>query len=181
MIKSIVKILNNAEEVLLAYVSLGLAILIVLDIVLRTTGIPAFYWLEELGTYVLILITLCGASLAIKYVRHPTMTALFKALPSRPGHLIKVVTSLFLTCFFAYLDYYSWAHIAHVYKLGIESTTLGIAFFIPYLPIGFFFFVVCIRYLLLAVKEHLPHFSFCPVREDHLTVMLQVLALCFVS
>ena len=153
MVKKIIVVLNYTEEILLAYVSLGLAILIVIEILLRSTGITAFYWLEELGRYVLILITLCGASLAVKRVRHPTMTALLTSVPKRVSHLILVITSLFLAVFFAYADYFAWMHIAHVQRVGFQTSTLGIPFFIPYLPIGVFFLAICVRYVLRAVNE----------------------------
>lgn len=153
MLKKVIKILNHVEEIALAYVSLGLAILIVLEILLRSTGITAFYWLEELGRYVLVFMTLCGASLAVRYERHPSMTALFTVVPTHVSHVIKAIVWLFLSGFFAFVDYYAWSHIGHIYKLGLQTSTLGVSFVIPYLPICFFFFVMCVRYFLAFVKE----------------------------
>ncbi len=66
MVKKVIVVLNYAEEILLAQVSRGLAVLIVIEILLRLPGITAFFWVAELGRYILILITLCGASLAVK-------------------------------------------------------------------------------------------------------------------
>jgi TRAP-type C4-dicarboxylate transport system permease small subunit len=153
MLKRIIKILGHFEELALAYVSLTLGILIVLEIILRTTGITAFFWLEELGRYVLIFMTLCGASLAVKYGRHPSMTALFNIVPTPVGHVIKGIAWLFLSVFFAFIDYYAWSHIGHINKLGLRTSTLGVPFTIPYLPIGIFFLVISIRYFLAFVRE----------------------------
>ena len=153
IMKIFVKFLNHVEEIALAYVSLGLGILIVFEILIRSTGITAFYWLEELGRYVLIFMTLCGANLAVRYGRHPSMTALFSVLPAQISHLVKAVVWIFLSGFFAYIDYYAWAHIMHIYKLGFQTSTLGVSFVVPYLPIGIFIFFMCIRYFLAFLKE----------------------------
>ncbi|MBW1800899.1 MAG: TRAP transporter small permease subunit [Deltaproteobacteria bacterium] len=151
--KIFVKFLNHLEEIALAYISLGLGILIVLEIMIRSTGITAFYWLEELGRYVLIFMTLCGANLAIRYGRHPSMTALFSLLPAQISHVVKAVVWIFLSGFFAYIDFYAWAHIKHIHKLGFQTSTLGVSFVVPYLPIGVFIFFMCIRYFLEFLKE----------------------------
>ena len=153
MTKIFVKFLNHVEEIALAYISLGLGVLIVLEILIRSTGITAFYWLEEFGRYVLIFMTLCGANLAVRYDRHPSMTALFSLLPAQISHLVKAVVWIFLSAFFAYIDYYAWAHIRHIYKLGFQTSTLGVSFVVPYLPIGIFFFFICIRYFLAFLRE----------------------------
>lgn len=153
MLKIFAKFLNHVEEIALAYISLGLAVLIVLEIFMRSTGITAFFWLEELGRYVLIFMTLCGANLATRYERHPSMTALFSVLPTHVSHLVKAIVWALLSGFFAYIDYYAWVHIKNIYKLGFQTSTLGVSFVVPYLPIGIFFFFICIRYFLAFLRE----------------------------
>ena len=151
--EKIIKILHHAEEIALAYVSLGLGILIVLEILLRSTGVTAFYWLEEFGRYVLIFMTLCGASLAVRSDSHPKMTAIFSIVPGRGSHIIKAVVNLFLAVFFVFIDYIAWTHILHVKKIGLQTSTLGVPFYVPYLPIGVFLLVIFVRYFIDFVKE----------------------------
>jgi len=153
MVRKIVIILHHAEEIALAYVSLGLGILIVLEILLRSTGVTAFYWLEELGRYILIFMTLCGASLAVRYNSHPSMTALFSFVPEKGSYAIRALVNLFLSLFFAYIDYLAWTHIWNVKKIGMQTSTLGFPFFIPYLPIGVFLLIISVRYFIDFVKE----------------------------
>jgi len=153
MVKTFVNILNHLEEIALAYVSLALACMIVLEIALRSTGITAFYWLEELGRYILVFMTLCGANLAVRYGDHPSMTALVTSTPPRISHAIMCVANLFLAVVFAYLDYYSWFYIYHNFRSGFQTSTLAIPFFIPYLPFGIFIFFMCVRYLIMFFKE----------------------------
>lgn len=153
MVNKAIKILHYAEEIALAYVSLGLGILIVLEILLRSTGITAFYWLEELGRYILIFMTLCGASMAVRSDSHPKMTAIFSIVPGRGSHVIRAVVNLFLTVFFVFIDYIAWSHVLHVKKIGMQTSTLGIPFYVPYVPIAFFLLIIFVRYFLDFVKE----------------------------
>jgi TRAP-type C4-dicarboxylate transport system permease small subunit len=148
-----VKVLNHLEEIALVYVSLALAFLIVLEICLRSTGITAFFWLEELGRYVLVFTTLCGACLAVRYDDHPAMTAVLTSLPPQVRHAVVALVGLFLCFVFAYLDYYTWFYIAHTFRSGFTTSTLTIPFFIPYLPIGVFIFFMSVRYLIQFFKE----------------------------
>ena len=149
----LVRFLNRVEEIALAYVSLGLAILIVTEIILRSTGIIAFYWLEELGRYVLIFMTLCGASMAVKNDSHPKMTAIFMLISTKAGHVLRAIVYLFLSGFFAFFDYFAWFNIKETYMLKMQTSTLGLPFYIPYLPIAIFVFVMCVRYFIAALKE----------------------------
>lgn len=153
MIRGFVKFLHYLEEIALAYVSLGLAVLMVLEILLRSTGIISFYWLEELGRLVLVFITLAGANLALRYGAHPSMTALVTALPPKASHIFMSIVYLFATLLFGYLSYYAWGHIWHVYQIGMQTSTLGVPFYVAYLPIGFFFFFICVRYVLFCASE----------------------------
>jgi C4-dicarboxylate transporter, DctQ subunit len=162
MVNKVIKVLHHAEEIALAYVSLGLGILIVLEILLRSTGVTAFYWLEELGRYVLIFMTLCGASIAVRSDSHPKMTAIFSFVPEKGAHIIKAIVNIFLALFFAYIDYIAWAHILHVKMIGMQTSTLGIPFYVPYVPIGVFLFIICVRYLIDFVKEIQAFRDFVP-------------------
>jgi TRAP-type C4-dicarboxylate transport system permease small subunit len=132
MVKTFVKVLNHLEEIALVYVSLALAFLIVLEICLRSTGITAFFWLEELGRYVLVFTTLCGACLAVRYDDHPAMTAVVTNLPPQVRHAVVALVGLFLCFVFAYLDYYTWFYIAYTFRSGFKTSTLTIPFFIQF-------------------------------------------------
>ena len=64
MLHKMVGALNYVEDGLLAYLFVGLGILIVADIPGRKFSITEFYWLEELGRYIMICMTFLGASKA---------------------------------------------------------------------------------------------------------------------
>ncbi len=159
MLHKIVEALNYVEDVLLAYFFVGLGILIVADIPGRRFSITEFYWLEELGRLVMICMTFLGASKAAKTGGHLSMNAVVRRLPGRARHAVQALTNLACCGFLIYLDYYAWSHLIHVYKIGMRTSTLGIPFYIPYLPIALFLVPMFIRFFLCALKETKPIFS----------------------
>jgi len=152
-LQELVKALNYVEEVLLAYVTLTLGILIVIATAYRKLGIIGFFWLEEFGRFILIFIIFLGISLAVKYERHPSMIALYLKLPTQAGHVIKAIVNFGCFAFFVYVDYYAWLHVIHLHELGLITPTLRVPFYIPYLPIAIFSIGVFVRFLLISIKE----------------------------
>lgn len=148
-----VKILNYAEEVLLAYCFSGLGILIVFDSLGRKFGIFSIFWLEEFGRYILIFMAFIAAGKAVKDDRHINMGTVVGLFPIQIIHVIKGITNLLCFLFFLYMDYFAWLHVIHLYRIGARTSTLGVPFYIPYLPIPIFFVCIFVRYLIASVKE----------------------------
>ncbi len=153
MVRRLIEAFNYAEDAVLAYFFVGLAILIVIDIPGRKFGLTSFYWLEEFGRYVMIFLTLLGASKAVKGGKHLSMNAVLKRFPTKAGHFIQGITNFGCFVFLAYIDYYAWSHIIHMHKIGLQTSTLGIPFYIPYLPIAVFLICMFVRFLISSVKE----------------------------
>ena len=153
MIKRLVGAFNYSENAVLAYFFVGLGILIVIDIPGRKFGLTSFYWLEEFGRYVMIFMTLLGASKAVKGGNHLSMNAVVRRLPNKVGHFVQGITNFACFVFLAYLDYYAWSHIVHMHKIGLRTSTLGIPFYIPYLPVAVFLIGMFVRFLISSVKE----------------------------
>ena len=153
MVAKLVKAYNDAEDAVLAYFFVGLGLLIVVDIAGRRLGVTSFYWLEEFGRYVMIFMTLLGASKAVKERKHLSMNAVVRRLPERWAHLIQGMTDLACCAFLLYVDYYAWKHVVHLHRIGVETSTLGIPFYIPYLPIALFGIGMFVRFFICSMQE----------------------------
>jgi len=101
----------------------------------------------------MIFLTLLGASKAVKGGKHLSMNAVLRRLPTKAGHLVQGITNFGCFAFLAYIDYYAWSHIVHMYKIGLQTSTLGIPFYIPYLPIAVFLISMFVRFLISSIKE----------------------------
>ena len=153
MLARLIKVFNRVEDAVLAYFFVGLGLLIVVDIAGRRLGITSFYWLEEFGRYVMIFMTLLGASKAVKQRKHLSMNAMIRRLPAREAHVVQGVTDLASCAFLVYVDYYAWRHVVHLYRIEVETSTLGIPFYIPYLPIALFGIGMFVRFFFWSVQE----------------------------
>jgi C4-dicarboxylate transporter DctQ subunit len=149
----LIEILNYTEDVLLTYCITGVGALIVFDSLLRKFGIFSIHWIEELSRFVLILIAFLGASKAVKDGRHVSMETVVGMLPTQIIHVINAIKNLLCFGFFLFLDYYAWLHIVHLHRIGFRTSTLGIPFFVPYLPIPIFCMGIFVRYFLASLKE----------------------------
>ena len=154
-LNKLIKYINNLEIIVLAYVPLLFGLMMVIELANRKFGLgfKGFYWLEELGRYILVFITFLGASVAVKTGSHPTMDALYLKLPPRVGHILK--GAMFFSCFLflAYIDYYAWFHVAKLAKINIKASTLKFPLFVAYLPIAVFSAFIALRYLFACCNE----------------------------
>ena len=117
-----------------------LIILVFIQIVLRSSSIVGFPWLEEFSRYVFIFCTFLGASIAIDAGAHPKMTALLVAVP-KPVKTALLITGDAVCCVLCFIVvYYGYIQITKQIATGIYSTALPIPLFVPYLiiPIGLF-------------------------------------------
>ena len=152
--RKLITAFNRAEDFLLAYFFLGLGLLIVVDILGRRLGLfMSFFWLEELGRHIMIFMTLLGACKAVKGRKHLSMNAFVRRLPVRWGHLIQGITDFACFAFMVCFSYYAWHHVVHLYTMGVDTSTLEIPFFIPYLPIALFGMGMFVRFLISSVTE----------------------------
>ena len=152
-VKKFFQLLNHAELFLLAYVCLTLAVMVVFAAVGRRFGFSGMFWLEELSRHTLIFITFLAASFAVKFRRHPAMTALENRLSGRKRHILIGLRSLSGFLFFLWLDYYAWSHVFRFRQLGVRTSTTGIPFYFIYSAIAVFCMFIFLRYLLATVKE----------------------------
>lgn len=148
-----VKLLNHAEQFLLAYVSLSLAILVVFAAIGRRFGFSGLFWLEEFSRHALIFITFLAASAAVKYRSHPAMTTLETRLADWKKHLLIGLRSSACFLFFVWLDYYAWSHVFRLQRLEVRTSTTGMPLYFIYVPIAVFCIGIFMRYLLDAVRE----------------------------
>ena len=133
---STLAVLRRIERICLVTPMAVLIILVFVQIVLRTMGMPGFSWLDELSRYILVFCTFLGASIAIDTDSHPKMTAIIAAVP-RPANLsMKIVGDIFCAALCFFIAYYGYVQIMKQFDAGAMSSTLKIPMFIPYLIIA---------------------------------------------
>ena len=150
------------EMLLIAYLPLLIAILMIVELLNRKFGLGfrGFYWLEELGRYMLIFITFLGTSIAVKSKSHPKMEVIYTKLPVQVAHMLWGIVFVGCFLFMAFIDFYAWKHIFNLFKIGISTSTLPVPLYVPYLPIAVFGIFIALRYLMESMKEFQAYLEF---------------------
>ncbi|MFK5953129.1 MAG: TRAP transporter small permease [Desulfobacterium sp.] len=153
MMKRVLRVINNIEELFIGYALLGLAVIATIQVVLRYAFGMAYDWVDEGSRYMIVLITFMGAAVCVKYGTHFGMDALVQYVPNRVKHLLKVAANLISAFIMFVIFYYSWIQIWKLSQFGATTPSLQIPMFIPYLPIGICTLVIACRFLIQAFKH----------------------------
>lgn len=151
----LLRIFTSLEKIALAYFPVFISGAMVIQFLNRKFefGFQGLYWLEELSRYMLILITFLGASVAVTKGELVSMDALYSKVPDKIGHILKIIVNMMCAAFLIYFCYYAWSLILSLVKINIQTSTLGIPMYIPYLPILLFSITMFIRFIIQAIKE----------------------------
>lgn len=150
---AIKKAFNLAEECLLAYSIVAMAVVTVAQIISRTLLDFGFGWVEQVGGHTLVLVTFLGASIAVKQDKHFKMAALIENIPAKFKNILGFITNLGCGLFFMIIVYQGFIHTHTLYKYGTKTAALSMPFFIAYLPIPLLSISICIRYGISAYKN----------------------------
>ncbi len=148
---SLLRWLNRAEEVLLGWGLLGLALFAFLQVVLRYAFASGFSWAEELGRYACIFLTFLGASVGVRHGTHFSVEILERLLPPAAARFTKAAASLLSAALFALVAWYGWAHAEKLHRFGVTSASLRVPMWVPYAAIPLFSATMAARFLADAV------------------------------
>lgn len=146
-------LMGRFEAFVLSAGILGLAINMVANVLGRVFFNHSFYFAEEVGSILMVLITFVGIGYAARQGRHIRMSALVDQLgrPLQKAVMLLITASTAATMFL--LAYYAVGYIAVVARLGSVTPALEIPLYLIYLwlPIGFT--ITGIQYLLAFVQN----------------------------
>ena len=155
-----VKILRRLDELMgkfeafvLSAGILLLAVNMIANVLGRAVFHHSFYFAEEVGSILMVLITFIGIGYAARQGRHIRMSAIIDQL-SRPAQkAIRLVVTFTTGLAMFLLAYYSVGYIAVVARLGSVTPALQIPVWLIYLWIPVGFIVTGIQYLLAFVQN----------------------------
>jgi|Deesub1362A_J573_1020465.scaffolds.fasta_scaffold00513_26 C4-dicarboxylate transporter DctQ subunit len=143
----------RAEEWVVGYGLLALALLAFVQVVLRYVFHYSFVWFQELARYGGIFLTFLGASLGVQYGTHFAMEALLQPLSSRWFHAVKIFVNLTCGLFFLMVAYFGFLHSQKLHRYGVLTAAMRIPMYLPYLPIPVFCTTMAIRHFHLVWRH----------------------------
>lgn len=154
----IVDKITKWELLLLGAVFLVLALIVFVQIILRTTKTGNFVWLNELACVVMVDTTFVGACVALTRGELTALTLVTDLLPEKGRNLLAFIGNIIGGAFSLWLATRGWAAMVGMISQNVRTVSLGIPYWVTYLPIAIALFGMGIRFFLLAYLSALRVF-----------------------
>ncbi len=142
------RMLDRAENAVLVWTILGLALIGFIQVVSRYLFNYSFTWYEELGRFLAVFVAFLGAAIGVKTGSHFSMDLAVSHLVRPWQEILRASVAFFSSLFFLVIAWYAWKTILRLHGFGNTSPAMGIPMYLAYLPIPIFSLVIAARYLL---------------------------------
>jgi len=122
----IFRILNRAEEGIIALLLVGMTLLTFGDVIARFVFDTGALWTEELTLTISAWLVLFGASWGLKAGAHIGVQAFVRLFPPRVQRVLGVLAVVCCLCYCGLLIYGAWIYVAKLYSIGIEMEDLPV-------------------------------------------------------
>lgn len=122
--------LNQAVEILLSVLGLGMAFLVAVQVFFRYALNNSIFWSEELARFLLVWLTFLGASVVYYRGAHASVDFLYKRAGLSSRRIMNILVHLLSLAFFLVMVVYGW-QFAHFIRLQV-SAALNIPKWIPH-------------------------------------------------
>jgi len=151
--RRILQVVLKIEEIALIVGILGIASLMVLNVILRSFFQFSLSYGEEVCQFLVIIVTFLGMSYATSQARHIRMSALFDLLPVEGQRQLMAVIGGVTALVMYTLCYYGILYCLKVAELGSVSSVLRVPLHYVYAAVPLGFFLAGTRYLFIAIKN----------------------------
>ncbi len=133
------KVLDKIEEFILSASVIIMSLVLIGNVFARSIFNSSWTFAEEVGQFLVIIMTFMGISYAAKKARHISMSAIFDLVPDKIKKLmILLISGGTALCMF-FLAYLATRYTLSVYELARVSPALRLPMwiFIMFVPLGF--------------------------------------------
>ena len=152
--KKTLRIINRAEELVVCFVLLEMAILTFVQVVMRYLFGTSLTWAEEILRYQLCFVAFMGADIGLHYGAHLKAEIINLLVKGSRGRAILnafVFLMIFIFCFV--FGYYGFSMVLKVAATGQLTAATRIPKFYIYLPIPLGALFMCFRSAAYFVRE----------------------------
>lgn len=141
------KTLSKFEEIVLSASVIGMAILLIFGVFMRTVMNSSLVFSEEVATALLVLVSFFGLGYCARKGRHITMSIVFDMVSNKYKKIFMIVISFVSAVATAYIAYLAMMYVLSTKNLGRVTPALQIPIYLVYsvVPIGFL--LACIEYI----------------------------------
>ncbi|MCB1760847.1 MAG: TRAP transporter small permease [Gammaproteobacteria bacterium] len=121
-----IRLLHRIEENIIALLLVSMAMLVVLEVVLRFGFGTGFLWSQELTLHLSAWFVLFGISYGLRVGAHIGVDAVVKLLPPTTRRIVSALAVVLSLVYCGLFLYGSWIYLAKMKKIGIELEDMPI-------------------------------------------------------
>ncbi|AOY75277.1 TRAP transporter small permease [Clostridium formicaceticum] len=148
--------LSKFEEFVLSFAIIAMAILLIVNVFMRTVMNSSITFTEEVAQALLVLVSFFGLGYCARTGRHITMSILFDLVSNKYKKIAMIIISFVSSAAMIYLGTLAYRYVLSVKNLGRVTPALQIPMYLIYAVVPLGFFLAAIEYLrtfLFNIKE----------------------------
>ena len=151
--KKLLKFLNEIEDNFCAIILAYMTVTAFLNVIARHVFLASLPWVEELNKLGLVILTYCGASLALKRGSHLGLSLLTDYMPEKMQDIVFILGCIcgIFFCAVAVKYGYRMAADEFIHNVRTQGMQWPEYLYAMWLPIGCF--ILAIRFMQLIVKR----------------------------
>ena len=138
MTKKLDKVISKLEEYVLSYSVIIMAILLIINVIMRTIFNRSLTFSEEIGQALLIIISFFGIAYCGKKGRHITMSMVFDMVDNKKKKLFMYMISLLSAIAMLFITYLGYKYVLSTKNLARMTPALRIPihYIYAFVPLG---------------------------------------------
>lgn len=141
------------EDFLLGYIIVFMAILLVLNVFFRSVLNNSLSFAEELGGFLMVVVTFWGISTAARFSKHINMNAIVDNVPKKIRKAMLVIISGFTSVVMFYMTSVFVRYAMDNMKVGRISTALELPMWILQSIVAVGVFLTAVQYLICFIRN----------------------------
>ena len=141
------------EDFLLGYIIVFMAILLVLNVFFRSVLYYSLSFAEELGGFLMVVVTFWGISTAARFSKHINMNAIVDNVPKKIRKAMLVIISGFTSVVMFYMTSVFVRYAMDNMKVGRISTALELPMWILQSIVAVGVFLTAVQYLICFIRN----------------------------
>lgn len=145
MIKRIDKFMENVEKVIIAFGIIFMALVLIVNVILRTFFASSLTFSEEIGQILLMAITFVGMSYVARHGKHIRMSAVYEIVKPKYKKVLAIIISVITSITLFWLSYVAFNYVLSLMASFRVTPALRI-------PVYLVTFVVVYGYISSAIQ-----------------------------
>lgn len=141
------------EDFLLGYIIVFMAILLILNVFFRSVLNNSLSFAEELGGFLMVVVTFWGISTAARFSKHINMNAIVDNVPKKIRKAMLVIISGFTSLVMFYMTSVFVRYAMDNMKVGRISTALELPMWILQSIVAVGVFLTAVQYLICFIRN----------------------------